>query len=262
MKTKNQILAAAGGSHEAAFDALYTDYASAVGELVTAQGEAEKNAGESIRARVIAAAVEPLAEVLGITLPPKGQRPAKDAQATLEAEVESALSGIQGQEEAADAFLDTVIERIGIDPEAFHGAFKDLPEQPTAEQFTAALDAALEPVRAPQARLQQQERELAASRLGLSLEDLSDVLGERQPTRQTVQRDGQDAEVFGVGEGDSFKPLDEMRAVQALRGEHKPEPQRQQFPAQATGGGKPKAPDAVDALNSRLFGGRNASKEQ
>lgn len=162
----------------------------------------------------------------------------------------------------SDLFADT-LRLAGIEPGDVVSAVQALPEDADDDALTAALSGLTAPLTAPQARLQQQERELAASRLGLSLEDLSEVLGERQPVRQTVQRDGKEVEVFGIGEGDAFKPLDEMRAVQALRSaEHKPEPQRQQFPAQATGGGKPKAPDAVDALNSRLFGGRNASKEQ
>lgn len=78
--------------------------------------------------------------------------------------------------------------------------------------------------------------------------------------------EGKDVDVYGVtvreGDAEVFKPLSDFATFTALTAEHKPEPQRQQFPAQATGGGKPKAPDAVDALNSRLFGGRNASKEQ
>ncbi len=210
MKTKSQILAAAGGNHEAAFDALYSDYATTVNELNTAQTEAEKNAGDSIRARVIAEGLEPLAEAHGITLPPKGQRPAKDALATLRSEAEEAVTALGETDSHALDMMALMIDRLGLDADAFEKAFEALGDTPTEDQVTALVDATLKTVTEPLARVQELERNetyrAAADPLGYDPVKLQRIIPNL--TARKAQVDGKDVTEYGIpGDGDAWTPI-------------------------------------------------------
>ena len=113
--------------------------------------------------------------------------------------------------------------------------------------------AAAETGRAAQRAL---DLQAAATALGKPAEALADYLEGKQWGSRTETRDGQTVTVYGVGEGDAFKPLSDLPGVQAIQGSA-PEPApRPQFPRQETSGNKPAPTDPVDALNARMFGQR------
>lgn len=94
----------------------------------------------------------------------------------------------------------------------------------------------------------------AAASLGIPESDLSDYLGDRVPVARTREVDGQTVTDYGLGEGDAFRPLSEVRALQALRGKDPQPPAPIPAPTQQTTTTSGPV-DPVADYSRRLFGG-------
>jgi len=92
----------------------------------------------------------------------------------------------------------------------------------------------------------------AAAWTGKPVEALRDYLEGKQWTSRTVQVDGQPVTEYGIGEGESFRPLTELPGVQAIQGAATP-PARPAHPGQDLSGNKPE-PKTVEARTQELRG--------
>lgn len=110
MKSITEYLNAAGGNHEAALKDMHADFA----EVNQA---AEKEAGNSIRARKIVEATAPLFEALGIELPTAGARPSEAALSALSEAVKGTLDDLADLEESRDTWMGLASE-AGLDVDA------------------------------------------------------------------------------------------------------------------------------------------------
>lgn len=229
MKSKSAILAAAGGSHEAAFEALYADYANSIKASADLQEQLD-NAGSdggSLRNRVIAKALAPLAEALGIELPVSGQKPPRDAEQTIAEQVQNVLSGLQELETGLESARELLTD-AGLDLEALEG---DDGEQ--------AVQTWLDSISETATLRETVERQRAAAALGVSEAELAEWLGERKLTSSKVKDgDGKDVDAYGLTvkgtDGkDTFKPLTDFQTFQKLTSQqHQQQTPSLQFPQQ------------------------------
>lgn len=192
----------------------------------------------------------------------KQRTKAKAAQESLDA-MTAERDALQGKlteaEEGADALtalLEEVQERAGLDLSGLEAAKSE-------KEIQAALDAAFEPLTALKTQAQEsatlrRERDLtqAAQALGKPADALAEILEGKALEKRTVKaQDGSESEQWGIPQGDTFKPLSELRSIQLLGTAAQPDK-----PAPAplpTGqrGGNAKPTDPVQALNAALFGG-------
>ncbi len=94
----------------------------------------------------------------------------------------------------------------------------------------------------------------AALALGKPQDALAEILeGKTLTSRPVKAEDGKESQEWGIGEGDKFKPLSEMRSIQLLGTAEKPAEQPKAAPTGVVGGKNAPA-DPVDALNAQLFG--------
>lgn len=224
MKSKAVFLNTAGGDHEAAFNALYDAYSASQTALTEAESNAEASDSNSIRTRVIAKALEPLAQALGIELPAPGKRPAQDAAQQIAAQVSEKLEGLEALEAGRDEALE-LLAAAGLDLEALEGADSDDARSEVVEGWLGNLDALLDTAEGATAELSayryatEQGLDPQALLLTKGVEKLRQVERERQENGETVKET-----VWVVGEGDDaplaadhFKPV-----LGALKREQKP----------------------------------------
>ena len=99
----------------------------------------------------------------------------------------------------------------------------------------------------------------AATHLGIPEDALLEFLGDRAPVVQRRTVDGQEVDVYGLGDGESFRPLAESSVIRALKGSSAPVPtpglpfpQQRPQPAPAT-------TDAVSEYERRLLGAKRSN---
>lgn len=93
------------------------------------------------------------------------------------------------------------------------------------------------------------ERDLtaAAQALGKPADALAEILDGKTLSSRTEDRDGQQVSVWGIGEGDAFKPLSDLKAVQYLASAPTEAPKPAPAPLPLGGaGGKPQPKTAAD----------------
>ena len=135
-----------------------------------------------------------------------------------------------------DAYEDATGVSLGETLEA-------LPESATDEQWEAAMTTAFQPLTALQDRARRADLQDAATALGKPVDALADYLEGKPWGAQTVKgQDGTEAQVWGIGSGDAFKPLADLPGVQAI-GAVTPQP-KPTLPT-TTKGNPPAAPSRV-----------------
>lgn len=214
---------------------------------------------ESAAARRFKRAYTPLVETLKLSPTIEDSDDAVSAARDAAKDALSAATTAEPDTDTLDTLrglLDAYAEHTGID---LVTALEGLDEKATDEQVDALIAETFKPLTESQARVQTLEREVLAGQLKVSPDDLNDYLGNRQPVRRKVKaEDGTESEVAGIGEGDAWRPLSEVKAIQALAGATtttaaKPEPK----PLPVGGAGSKAAEvNPVAALNQSLFGSR------
>jgi hypothetical protein len=180
--------------------------------------------GENSGARRFTRAYTPLVESLKLTTA------LSDDDADIEAARDLAREAIRtlGSEkpnpalDATRALLGQIGERLGMDLTPVLNLKLDglTAEQITAAQ-TTALDTVVQPVQARLDRVDELEASTTRTKISAALkvpEDaLSEWLGDRKPTLGKVKtEDGTESEVYGLGTGESFKPLSGFTTLAAL----------------------------------------------
>ena len=173
----------------------------------------------------------------------------------------------QQQAEAARIEADVyaaALEAAGIDPDALLDRLEGLPESASDDDLTAAIAEHVRPVRDAAGRALELERKVslteAAAALGKPADALAEILEGKTLEKRTVKaQDGSESEQWGIPQGDTFKPLSELRSIQLLGSDAPTEPARPAVtvPRQETNGSTAKA-DPVADLNRALFGGKTA----
>lgn len=116
--------------------------------------------------------------------------------------------------DALQALLEEYAERTGIDLSA---VAQSLPDNATDEQLAAAIDAAFQPLKALQTDAYEGRLTLMAQATGKDREALREVLdGKTVELRKVKGEDGTEQDVWGIPQGDAFKPLTELRSIQLL----------------------------------------------
>ena len=95
----------------------------------------------------------------------------------------------------------------------------------------------------------------AAQALGKPADALAEILEGKTLEKRTVKaQDGTESEQWGIPQGDTFKPLAELRSIQLLGTAQPDKPAPAPLPT-GQRGGNAKPTDPVQALNAALFGG-------
>jgi len=95
----------------------------------------------------------------------------------------------------------------------------------------------------------------AAQALGKPADALAEILEGKTLEKRTVKaQDGSESEQWGIPQGDTFKPLSELKSIQLLGTAQPDKPTPAPLPT-GQRGGNAKPTDPVQALNAALFGG-------
>lgn len=132
-------------------------------------------------------------------------------------------------------------ERTGIDPDDILSALEALPENATEQQQQDAIAGAFQPLTTLKQDAYEGQLTLMAQAVNKDREALREVLDGKPVELRKVTQDGQETEVWGIAQGDEFKPLTELRSVQLLGSAEPPAPTRPAYPAQVVTGSKPEA---------------------
>lgn len=210
-RSVQQYLDAHEGNAEEALKAAVRD---------VAQRESQNTAARAFRR-----AYQPLIEAL--KLPADVDTDSEQEAQTLAARtLESLSQSDDSEDDAASILLAELVDRLKLDL----APLEELADNATDAQVSAALDLALKPVTEPLGRVQTLEREQAVNKAaqaaGVPADALAEFLGDRVPVSRKVKgEDGTETDVYGLGEGESWKALGEFKTVQALAGTgSKPEP--------------------------------------
>lgn len=126
----------------------------------------------------------------------------------------------------------------------------------TAQQYQGGLSQALSDATEGRNAARSLTVNRAAAALNVPEADLTDFLGDRLPVVQSRQQDGQTIEVYGLGEGDAFRPLAEIGAIRALQGTQEAAPPRTVPGTQQRANTRQTQPDPVNDYARRLFRGK------
>lgn len=200
MKSIEQYLQDAGNDPQTALSALHRD--------------AERLDSRNLQARRKARVYDVLAE--GLDLPAD----VGEDEAAVGEQAKRALARLEEAEGAADAagaLLEEMTERLGLD-------LSGLSEADSEEAVKTALDAAFQPL---SERLERADRageteaaltrNRAASAEGVPESDLTEWLAGRSLTRQEQGEGDQKREVYGLMDGETFKPLSSYATFQRLK---------------------------------------------
>jgi len=158
----------------------------------------------------------------------------------------------------ADVYA-TALEEAGLDPEGLLSRLQKLPESASDDDLSAAIAEHVKPVKDAAGRALELERKVslteAATALGKPADALAEILEGKTLEKRTVKAtDGSESEQWGIPQGDTFKPLSELRSIQLLGTAQPDKPAPAPLPT-GQRGGNAKPTDPVQALNAALFGG-------
>lgn len=100
--------------------------------------------------------------------------------------------------------------------------------------------------------LQERVLDNAAKFAGVDRTDLAEFLGDRKPVSRQVKDGENEVEVYGLGEGDAWKPLTEFKAVQALASAPAQPAQPPAKPLPTGGAGQKAEPKTVEQRTAEV----------
>lgn len=160
--------------------------------------------------------------------------PDADAQATIEA-----LRDV----------LDIYADATGIDLGEVLG---NLPDGASDEEVEARIAEAFKPLDELRHRATRADLQDAAAFAGKPVDALADYLeGKTWGKRIVKGEDGQEREVWGIGDGDNFKPLTDVPALRAIAPAQPDKPAPAPLPTGQRGGNAP-APKTVEQRTAEL----------
>ena len=190
--------------------------------LKAAIADVGRRENQNSTARAFKRAYAPLVESL--KLPVDVDTDSETEAQTLAARAAEQISNpapATGGDEAALELIETLQDVLSIYEEhtgiVLGDVLDTLPENASDSDVESAVTAAFQPLTALQERAARADLQDAAAALGKPVDALADYLEGKQWGVQAVKaQDGTEAQVWGIGTGEAFKPLADLPGVQAI----------------------------------------------
>lgn len=205
---------------------------------------------QNTAARAFKRAYAPLVESL--KLPVDVDTDTEQEAQTLAARALDGLSKDGAAQTLADVYA-AALKAAGIDPDALLDRLQKLPEGASGDERAAAIAEHVKPVKDAAGRALELERKVsiteAAQALGKPADALAEILEGKTLEKRTVKgADGGESEQWGILQGDTFRPLSELRSIQLLAPAQPDKPAPAPLPTGQRGGNA----RPVDPVQARI----------